>query len=69
MLFNSPQGALKLALMALALEEQNSIKDSKIYWSDVYTMLNDEIKEARGGAKLRVQFSPNSGLPKTRFIR
>lgn len=62
-------GALKLALMALALEEQNSIKDSKIYWSDVYTMLNDEIKEARGGAKLRVQFSPNSGLPKTRFIR
>lgn len=67
--YPSNLGALKLALMALALEEQNSIKDSKIYWADVYALLNDEIKEARGGATLRVRFSPNSGLPKTRFIR
>lgn len=62
-------GAIKFGLMALGYEDQNDIKTSKIYWSDVYALLNDEIKEARGGANLRVRFSPNSGLPKTRFIR
>ena len=62
-------GALKLALMALGYEDQNDIKTSKIYWADAYALLNDEIKEARGGATLRVRFSPNSGLPKVRFIR
>ncbi len=62
-------GALKLALMALGYEDQNDIRTSKIYWADAYALLNDEIKEARGGAKPRVQFSPNAGLPKTRFFR
>ena len=62
-------GALKMALMAIGYEDQNDMKTAKIYWADCYALLNDEMKEARGGATLRVRISPNGGLPKTRFIR
>jgi hypothetical protein len=65
----SNMGALKFGLMALAYEDQNDLDQAMKHWNIAYALLNDEKKEARGGAKINVRFSPNGGLPKTYALR
>lgn len=65
----SNMGALKFGLMALAFEDQNDLDQALKHWNIAYALLNDEKKEARGGAKINVRFSPNGGLPKTYALR
>jgi hypothetical protein len=61
--------ALKMAVLALKYEDENDLKAANDYWAMSYSILNDEMKEDRGAAKINVQFRFNGGLRKTRSFR
>jgi len=69
LVYPANMGALKFGLMALSFEDQNDLDQAMKHWGMAYSLLNDEKKEARGGARINVQFSPNGGLAKTRHLR
>jgi len=61
--------ALRMALSALKMENENDLKQAMEFWSMTYSILNGELKEDRGAAKINVQFRMNAGLRKTRSFR
>lgn len=61
--------ALKMAVLALKYEDENDLKAANDYWAMAYGILNDEMKEDRGGSRINVQFKFNGGLRKTRSFR
>jgi hypothetical protein len=52
-------GALKLGLMSLAYEDQNDLERAEQYFSKALSLLNGEVREARGASQSVLQQSPH----------
>jgi hypothetical protein len=53
------EGALKLGLMSLSYEDNNDLERAEQYFAKALSILNGEVREARGGAQFVLQQSPH----------
>jgi hypothetical protein len=59
-------GALKMALLALTYEDSNDMASAQNYWGNCYSLLDDQMREHRGNARMLPNislFPSGRGIP------
>lgn len=56
-------GALGLGLQAIRFEIENDVERADMFWARCYGLLNDELRDNRGGQTINIKLMPGPKIP------